>query len=173
MGQPIEIRPATLADIPALQDIFAHARTFMRQTGNPHQWASSYPGTDLLRDDIASASCFVVLCGGQVAATFVLRGGADPTYLRIYGGHWLNDAPYATIHRIASNGQVKGVFHLAVQYALRRYSDIRVDTHRDNVVMQRAILKEGFSYCGIIHCWNGTERLAYQYSSERSSDAAI
>lgn len=29
--------------------------------------------------------------------------------------------------------------------------------------MQAAILKEGFSYCGVIRCWNGTERLAYQY----------
>ncbi len=29
------------------------------------------------------------------------------------------------------------------------------------------IRKEGFAYCGIIRCWNGTERLAYQHSSDR------
>lgn len=29
--------------------------------------------------------------------------------------------------------------------------------------MQAAILKEEFRYCGVIRCWNGTERLAYQY----------
>lgn len=38
-------------------------------------------------------------------------------------------------------------------------------TH-SNHVMQRAILKEGFRYCGIIYCWSGEERLAYQYTKE-------
>ena len=28
--------------------------------------------------------------------------------------------------------------------------------------MQRVILKNGFTYCGIIHLKNGDERLAYQ-----------
>lgn len=30
--------------------------------------------------------------------------------------------------------------------------------------MQNAIAKEGFIYCGLIHCWNGDERLAYQFT---------
>ncbi len=42
---------------------------------------------------------------------------------------------------------------------------IRIDTHRDNKIMQNALHKKGFSYCGIIHCWNGSERLAYQFST--------
>ena len=80
--------------------------------------------------------------------------------------NWLNDAPYATIHRIASNGEVKGIFRLALQFALNRYDNIRIDTHHDNIVMRNAIMQNGFSYCGIIHCWNGDERMAYQYVKE-------
>ena len=98
-----------------------------------------------------------------VIATFVLRGGVDPTYDVIYEGRWLNDAPYATIHRIASDGTRKGILHLAMQFALLDYRNIRIDTHRDNQVMRNAIAKEGFVYCGIIHCWNGDERVAYQF----------
>ena len=49
-----------------------------------------------------------------------------------------------------------------MEFAMNRYNSIRIDTHRDNTVMQRAIVKAGFTYCGIIHCWNGSERLAYQ-----------
>lgn len=96
----------------------------------------------------------------------MLHAGIDPTYNTIYEGQWLNDAPYATIHRIASNGEVKGIFRLALQFALNRYDNIRIDTHHDNIVMRNAIMQNGFSYCGIIHCWNGDERMAYQYVKE-------
>ena len=32
----------------------------------------------------------------------------DVTYTTIYDGNWLNDAPYGVVHRIASDGTVKG-----------------------------------------------------------------
>lgn len=43
---------------------------------------------------------------------------------------------------------------------------IRLAILSDNLVMQRAVRKEGFRYCGIIYCWSGDERLAYQYTKE-------
>lgn len=160
----LEIRKSTLADVPRMQEIFVHARRFMAATGNPNQWTDGYPSDDVLHSDIASGDSYVCLSEGVVVATFLLRGGDDPTYNIIYSGSWPNAAPYATIHRIASIGTVKGVLHAAVVFALQRYDNIRIDTHRDNTVMQRAVGKEGFRYCGIIHCWSGAERLAYQYS---------
>lgn len=158
------IRQATTADIPQLKEIFALAHTFMADTGNPTQWAANYPSDELLKGDIASGDCYVILSDGDIAATFVLREGPDPTYTSIYNGAWLNNEPYAVIHRIASNGKTRGMMHTAMQFARQRYRNIRIDTHRDNTIMQKAILKEGFIYCGIIHCWNGSERLAYQYA---------
>ena len=163
----IVIRKSTIEDIPALQGIFAIARRFMTETGNPNQWADGYPSENLLQEDISNGDSYVVQKGNAVVATFVLRGGNDPTYDVIYEGAWQNDCPYATIHRIASNGQVKGILHLAVEYALQAYDSIRIDTHRDNQVMQNAIRKEGFAYCGIIRCWNGSERSAYQYTKHQ------
>lgn len=158
------IRQATMADIPQLKEIFAIAHTFMASTGNPTQWAANYPSDELLKSDIASGDCYVILCNDNIAATFVLREGSDPTYTSIYDGAWLNDEPYAVVHRIASNGKEKGMMHTAMRFAKQRYRNIRIDTHRDNTVMQKAILREGFKYCGIIHCWNGSERQAYQYT---------
>lgn len=160
----LTIRKSTVEDIPAIQGIFALARKFMAETGNPSQWADGYPSEELLREDVSSGDSYVVVEGNDVVATFVLRGGNDPTYDVVYEGTWQNDMPYATIHRIASNGKVKGILHLAMEYALRNYDSIRIDTHRDNRVMQSAIRKEGFVYCGIIRCWNGSERLAYQFT---------
>lgn len=28
------------------------------------------------------------------------------------------------------------------------------------------IEKEGYKYCGIIHCWSGDERVAFQFTKE-------
>ena len=156
------IRKATLEDIPRMQEIFAISRKFMAETDNPNQWADTYPSVELLKEDINSGDSYLCLKEGEMVATFVLRGGNDPTYDKIYEGAWKNENPYATIHRIASSGEVKGIFKTVIEYALQYYDTIRIDTHRDNKVMQNAIAKAGFEYCGIIHCWNGDERLAYQ-----------
>ncbi len=164
LADGVSIRHTQVEDIPRLQALFSHARSFMLETGNPSQWTAAYPSKELLRKDIGSRDSYVVEDEKQtVIATFVLRGGMDPTYDVIYEGRWLNDAPYATIHRIASDGTRKGILHLAMQFAQLDYNNIRIDTHRDNQVMRNAIAKEGFVYCGIIHCWNGDERVAYQF----------
>lgn len=158
------IRLSTIADIPRLQEVFAAARDFMQRTGNPHQWAPTYPSNEQLTTDIEHHESYVCIHNGSIVATFVLRGGNDPTYDVIYEGEWPHNRPYATIHRIASTGEAHGIFGLAMRFALDRHDSIRIDTHRDNVVMQHIILRAGFRYCGIIHCWNGDERLAYQYN---------
>lgn len=158
------IRKAKHEDIPQMLNIFAIARRFMVETGNPNQWAATYPSVQQLTDDINSGDSYICIENGNMVATFVLRGGNDPTYDIIYNGEWKNNNPYATIHRIASNGEIKGIFNKAMEYALQHYETIRIDTHSDNKVMQNAINKAGFQYCGIIHCWNGDERLAYQYN---------
>ena len=163
----IDVRCTKMSDIPRLKEIFAVARNFMKSTGNPNQWTDDYPSEELMQQDIESGDSYVILLDDRVVATFVLRGGIDPTYNVIYGGDWLNNEPYATIHRIASGGEIGGVFNVAMSYALENYNSIRIDTHGDNVVMQHIVEKAGFKYCGIIHCWNGSERLAYQFCSAK------
>lgn len=158
------IRKARLDDIPRMQEIFTIARKFMAETGNPSQWADTYPSVEQLADDINSGDSYVCLKNGDIIATFVLRGGNDPTYDIIYDGAWKNNNPYATIHRIASSREVRGIFNAVLTFALQQYDTIRIDTHKDNRVMLHAITKAGFEYCGIIHCWSGDERLAYQYN---------
>lgn len=162
----LTIRRTTPNDIPRLHEIFAIARAYMAKTNNPNQWAADYPSEELLREDIETGGSYVVVHKGIIVATFVLRTGIDPTYNNIYEGTWLNGSPYSTIHRIASSGEVKGILHLVMHFALLHFDNIRIDTHAENVVMQHAILKEGFQYCGIIRCWNGSERLAYQFTGD-------
>lgn len=158
----IMIRPSTVADMPELLELYATAHKTMKETGNPHQWEKGYPAYELIDEDIQNGDSYVCTADGKTVAAFVLRYGPDPTYQTIYHGAWPDDKPYATIHRIASNGKTKGIFRHVIEFALQRYSVIRIDTHRDNKIMQHLIGKSGFEYCGVIHCRNGEERLAYQ-----------
>ena len=80
----------------------------------------------------------------------------------VYVGGWLNEKPYGVIHRIASSGKVGGVFSACLEWCSRYVDNIRIDTHRDNRVMQELLLRHGFRRCGIIYLANGDERIAFQ-----------
>ncbi len=172
MTVDLRIRPARLEDFPAAAAIFARARAFMKATGNPNQWEDGYPSKDLLERDIAAGNFYAVCAGGDIHGVFALIAGADPTYATIDGA-WLNDLPYATLHRIASDGHARGVFAAAADYAKAAYASVRIDTYKDNRVMRRLIEKHGFRYCGIIRIEarpdcpaQDTERLAFQWVRE-------
>ena len=44
--------------------------------------------------------------------------------------------------------------------------NLKIDTHRDNIPMQRALAKHGFRPCGTVYLENGDARVAYQKSGE-------
>lgn len=158
-----KIRPATPADLEAMLGIYAYARAFMARTGNPHQWGDDgYPSRTLLEEDIALGRSYVAQGeDGALHGTFMFAPGPDPTYAVIEEGAWPDDAPYGVIHRIAGDGQMRGLLAAAVAFCERRCPRLRIDTHRDNTVMQRAVAKCGFVPCGVIYLENGDPRLAY------------
>ncbi len=155
------IRTATASDLKEIEAIYENARAFMRRTGNPDQWGYDFPPVQLLEEDILLGRLSVLEDENGIGAVFALIGGEDPTY-RVIEGAWLDPGPYHTLHRVASAGKAPGAFHRVCEAALRVDRHLRVDTHEHNLVMQRAILREGFTYCGIIHLLNGDPRLAYE-----------
>lgn len=157
----MNVRKATPADLPEVLTVYARAREFMRQTGNPDQWSTTHPARSMLESDIKSGDLYLLEDSDGIQGVFALLTGNDPTYGYIEG-QWLNHDPYVTIHRIASAGKRTGVLPCSVQYGLSLCSNLRIDTHRDNKVMQHLLKKNGFTYCGIIYLENGDPRLAYQ-----------
>ena len=158
------VRRAVRGDLPRVLDIYAAARERMRESGNPHQWGSSHPSEDMVREDIATGRCYLVMQAGKTAGVFFFDVGEDPTYRVIYGGAWPNDKPYGVIHRIAAAPGAHGVLAAAVAFAFERISELRIDTHSDNRAMQGALEKLGFRYCGTIFVADGTPRMAYAKS---------
>ena len=157
------IRPTTYADIEALMAIFALARAQMAADGNPTQWGDEYPAREQLMSDIQRGVSYVVEHNGQPCATFVFIIGEDPTYAYIEDGNWLDDTlPYGTIHRIASNGERRGIFNTVLHWCSVQCSNIRIDTHQDNKRMIHLIKKANFTHCGIIYTRDNSPRIAYQ-----------
>ena len=134
------IRLAVLEDFTSIMSIYAYARSFMQETGNPNQWGNHFP--------LHGAFAFII--------------GEDPTYLQIDDGSWLSDAPYGTIHQVASDGTIHGFFSQIVDYCWAQIPHLRVDTHADNQIMQHLIQKNGFEQRGIIYVLNHSPRIAFE-----------
>ena len=140
------IRKTKIADMAACEEIYASAREYMRSSGNPDQWKNSYPGTVEILSDIASGCGYVVEDKGEV----------------IYDGEWKSDAPYGVIHRVAVKHHGMGIIDFIFSECFNAAGHLRIDTHKDNIPMQKVLRRCGFEYCGIIHLASGDERLAYE-----------
>ena len=97
-----EIQTATIENLPEILKIYAQAREFMRQNGNPNQWMTHHPAESILRRDIEERKLHLCVENGEILGVFYYTQGIDPTYVRIFDGNWLNDRPYHVIHRIAA-----------------------------------------------------------------------
>ena len=157
----MNIRKARPQEMDSIMDIIAHARSIMRANGNASQWINGYPSRELMLECLDKGELFVCISGREPAGVFCFAVAEDPNYNKIEGA-WLNEAPYGVIHRLATNGQIRGVAAAVLHWCFEQHPNIRVDTHRDNTIMQHIFEKMGYSYCGIIYVSDGTPGLAYQ-----------
>ena len=170
------IREALPTDMAEIMKVMDAAKKIMRQSGNMHQWVEGYPSEAVIMADIEKNGGYVVEVGERVVGYFAFLPSPEPTYAKIYDGEWLDDTlPYHVVHRIASYPDVHGIFSSIMDFCFSHDPNIRIDTHRDNKIMQHNISKHGFTYCGIIYLVSGEaleqmslatkgkiERLAYQ-----------
>lgn len=158
----LSIRPAAKQDFPRILEIYAQARQFMAANGNPTQWGTNYPQPDLVQEDLENRNLYVCVDGDRIVGVFCYFQGIDEDYLEIYEGSWLSNEPYGVMHRLAVGAHSRGIAAFCFSYAYNRCRNLRIDTHRDNLPMQRALAKNGFQRCGIIRSRYGGERIAYQ-----------
>lgn len=170
----MRIRLATENDLPIVMDIYAQARAFMEEAGNPTQWAGGYPQEELLRDDIARCclyACETDEANPQIVASFYFAIEPDETY-QVINGTWLREGTYGVVHRIATVRGTRGVGSYCLEWAFEQAiqqgasAGIRIDTHKDNVPMRNMLAKRGYAECGVIHIADGSPRIAFQKITE-------
>ena len=93
----------------------------------------------------------------------------EPTYHIIDGAWKTANQPYAVIHRIVVDEAYKGqnIAHQLLEYAIHECQhnhihSIRIDTHKDNLSMQRFLTKHSFEVCGEITLLSGARRIGFE-----------
>ncbi len=163
------IRKAEIKDIPSMVSIYEYARNSMKEAGID-QWQDGAPNAETAKRDIENGLSIVVEEDGVIFATAAAYVGTEHTYDKIYDGKWLTDnKEFGVIHRIAVSKDskrgglaTKVMDHTADLAKKASITSLRCDTHKDNIAMQKAMLKYGFEYCGVIIIDDGTERFAYE-----------
>ena len=136
-----EAQPKDMADIMTVMDA---AKGIMRQSGNLHQWGEGYPSEVVIMADMERNGGFVIEDDVKTVGYFAFLSSPEPTYARIYEGRWLDDEqPYHVVHRIASYPDAHGIFSSIMDFCFSKDPNIRIDTHRDNAIMQHNITKQG------------------------------
>lgn len=161
------ITKAYIDDIDDIIDIANQAKAYFKSQ-NIDQWQDGYPNKDVFLNDLNNNSLYVVKEDEKIIAMFALYE-YESNYDVIYDGKWNSNANYAVVHRIATcdKQKGKGVAKFIFDFVKNKYPYIRVDTHKDNVSMQRCLSKNGFKYCGIIHLSRGNEeRVAFDFLND-------
>ncbi|MCL2813291.1 MAG: GNAT family N-acetyltransferase [Oscillospiraceae bacterium] len=158
----MQIRKTAVADIDSVMQIYAEAREFMRENGNPTQWKDKNPPQSLIEGDIQQKKSYVCVENDEVIAVFYFAVECEPVYNSI-AGNWLSDEIYGVIHRIAKRRQApKGVGRFCIEWCIRQCGNIRIDTHENNAPMRKLLGNLGFVYCGVARYPDGGERMAFQ-----------
>ncbi len=166
------LRKTTVQDLPTVLKIIQSAQEFLKDQGID-QWQDGYPALPDLEADVTNHMGYVLIIEGKIAGYAALLLGADPNYAIIQEGTWqgAKNAKYSAIHRIAmspnfrgqhlSEKMISGLLTLSYEFG---YSQVRIDTHPDNKLMQHLITKCGFDYRGIVLMDNDPKeiRRAYQ-----------
>ena len=64
------IRHAEIQDLTAIEAVYAHARKFMEETGNPNQWGKNHPPRATLENAIAARKLYVLEEDGAIHGSF-------------------------------------------------------------------------------------------------------
>jgi GNAT superfamily N-acetyltransferase len=164
----MELRKTEKYEISAVMAIISDSIAGLKAAGID-QWQKGYPNAKSIEYDIEQGWSYVLVEGDEIIATLALCFHPDPNYEKIYEGQWINEEPYAVIHRIAVKMSRKGEGLALI--AMKQCEDIcrknhvfniKVDTHRKNQSMQRMLQKAGYQYCGIIYLIDGAERFGLQ-----------
>ena len=157
----MEIRHTSPDDLTRLLEIYAHARRYMKRTGNPNQWGDVKPSRAAVEKDIAGGVSYAVCDGDEIYGAFALTQGPEASYAHIENGSWLNDEPYLVIHRVASDGRKHGIISVILDFCEKQGGNIRLDTHDDNLIMQHLLEKHGYTRCGRVYIDDGAPRIGY------------
>ena len=164
----MEFRKAIEADTCGIMNIIRQAQDYFKKHVI-NQWQNNYPNSKTIENDIKNKNSYVLLKDNIIIGTVVASFDLDKNYESIYDGKWMSNHKYIVIHRLAVDSSYKGLgLSSVIINNIERISlnngvySIKVDTHKENLSMQKLLKKIGFQYCGIIYLEDKSERIAFE-----------
>ena len=165
----MKVRPASKPDIPSVLGCVRRIKNEYFEANNINQWVGDYPSREIFASDVDKKALYVMYMGEVPIGFGSFLCEAEPTYEKIDGA-WLTDGEkYLVVHRLGINpdwhgmGMGTALMGLADKICeVKKIPSIRVDTHEDNISMQKLLEKCGFTKCGTIYLENGDPRIAYE-----------
>ena len=153
-----QLKQANINDIDNVMMVINSAKKYLKNQGL-QQWNldDGYPSKETLKNDILNKTCYILINNDDVIGTMSILLTPDENYEEIYDGKWLTNNKYASIHRIAvredfhnqSIGKV--MLELAEEIVIyNNIKSIRIDTHKNNIPMQKTLIKSSYTKCGFI-----------------------
>ena len=164
----MELRKTNISDVNSVMKIISQSQDYFKLKGID-QWQNNYPNENTIIEDINNGYSYVLEKDNKIIATLALSFNGEVTYNKIYQGEWLSNEEYAVIHRIAVDNDLKGngISSYLIECIKKIALDLnvhskKVETHEDNISMQRLLEKNDFKYCGIIYLEDGNKRIAFE-----------
>lgn len=173
-AEKMKIVQATMEHLEEICKITEQAKAQIRRLGFD-QWQKGSPSREGWVQDIINGNAWAAIEGERVLGAFAFFLMPDPSYDEI-DGMWLtkDTSNYAAMHRVCVSDACKGkgvagkLFEAAFAMAdAAGKLSVRIDTHPENLPMQRALEKAGFERCGEIHLKGGAEDGALRIGFEK------
>lgn len=166
----LRCRLVTLDDSLAIDVMLQQAITFLHEQGID-QWQNRSVTIDHILPVITRQDAYCWIDEYDIIQAFAVLEDYDINYDQLTHGRWLFDGPYYAIHRVmmAESSRGKGYTRFVfsdiekIAYAHHKNS-LRIDTHQDNVIMQKSIIKMGFRHSGEAVVADGTSRIIFEKS---------
>jgi predicted acetyltransferase len=156
-GNNIWIHRIEIDDLNKIMSITNDAKNLLKQNGSL-QWQQGYPNEDTFKIDIKNKSLYGIYQDKELMGYGAYIFGKDENYVEIEG-KWdipANDKDLA-IHRVAVDKNCHGkqfgmkILKYGIIYAKNLgCPTVKVDTHKNNIPMQKSIIKSGFIYKGVV-----------------------
>lgn len=147
----MNIRLATLADVPGIMQVITEVVPGMIASGN-FQWDDTYPNAAAFEEDIALGQLWVADADGDIGGVSAITTEQYPEYADV--GLDVNETAIVT-HRLAVSPRYQGrgiagmLMDQAEKVALERgIKTLRVDTNTANKATQSLFPKMGYRFAG-------------------------
>jgi RimJ/RimL family protein N-acetyltransferase len=155
------IREAIYNDLEVIASLAKVVRSDMVSKGL-NQWVGDYPNIDNFRSDLDKGGLFVLVEADKIVGSCSILKENDIAYKEVV---W-NGKNALVIHRILIDPtyQGKGFGKEMVNFAYKKvlnegYDSLKIDTHPDNIKMQKMLKGLNFEFRGYLASIN---RLAYE-----------